>query len=131
MPADASGDSSAPPIPGYFPSEILEDPDAPVSAAVPDEEEDEVESVLLAPAEAPAAKPRNALTVLPIVSDLGSALGRFVREFDLDWKLCHFHIKRAAGTRGPVGVWVRRIIRCYTIDAYIRTCETIGSELQA
>jgi hypothetical protein len=66
---------------------------------------------------------------LPIVTDQGKALEKFVHFFGLEWKLCHRHIIEAIGAKGRMREWVLRILRCYSREQFLRTRMTILMEM--
>jgi hypothetical protein len=70
------------------------------------------------------------LTDLPLVSDQGKALGKLVRHFDLDWKLCHRHMIENAGASSLVGSWVSRILRCCSEAEYKHVRDVINLEVE-
>jgi hypothetical protein len=66
---------------------------------------------------------------LPIVTDQGKALEKFVDFFQLDWKLCHRHIIEAIGAKGRKREWVLRILRSFSRKQFLRTRVTILTEM--
>jgi hypothetical protein len=66
---------------------------------------------------------------LPIVTDQGKALEKFVNAFRLDWKLCHRHIIESIGAKGEKAAWVLRILRCFSRDEFLRTRMAILREM--
>jgi hypothetical protein len=66
---------------------------------------------------------------LPIVTDQGKALEKFVNYFHFDWKLCHRHIIEAIGAKGRMREWVLRILRSFSRKQFLRTRLTILTEM--
>jgi hypothetical protein len=71
----------------------------------------------------------NLLTRLPLVSDMGRAIQKLVRERHLTWLICHRHLIESVGSHSPIGQWVRRLLRCSSEDEYLATREVIKLEL--
>jgi hypothetical protein len=107
--------------------------DAEQSEDVIDPEPDEIDTVIRVNAEECKnnhAK-RSWLTMLAILTDQGAALAKFIKHFNLDWKLCIRHILQAVGTNDAIFGWVMRLIRCFTPEAFIHEAKTIRIELSA
>jgi hypothetical protein len=68
---------------------------------------------------------------LPIVTDQGRALEKFVNSFHLEWKLCHRHIIESIGAKGQKAAWVLRILRCFSRDEFLRTRMAILKEIDS
>jgi hypothetical protein len=68
---------------------------------------------------------------LRIVTDQGTALQKFVKFFQLDWKLCHRHIIESIGAKGQKADWVLRILRCFSRKQFLRTRMIILMEMHA
>jgi hypothetical protein len=66
---------------------------------------------------------------LPIVTDQGKALEKFVNYFHLEWKLCHRHIIESIGAKGRMREWVLRILRCFSRKQFLRARMTILREM--
>jgi hypothetical protein len=73
---------------------------------------------------------RTLLTRLPILTDQGSALEKFVAHFQLDWKLCHRHIIESVGAKCRLTDFVCRILRCFSVEEYQETRESILEEIK-
>jgi hypothetical protein len=73
---------------------------------------------------------RTLLTQLPILTDQGSALQKFVAHFQLEWKLCHRHIIENVGAKGRLTDFVCRLLRCFSLEEYQATRESIIEEIQ-
>jgi hypothetical protein len=74
---------------------------------------------------------RRLLLDLPIITDQGKALEKFVNFFKLTWKLCHRHIIEAIGANGRLAEWVLRILRCFSRGQFLRARKTILIEMHA
>jgi ubiquitin C-terminal hydrolase len=70
------------------------------------------------------------LSGLPIVTDQGTALALFIRNWQLDWKLCHRHVIEAIGAKSRIGHWAARILRCYSALEWEHTCRVIWAEMR-
>jgi hypothetical protein len=80
----------------------------------------------------PATNPGdNLLTQLPLVSDMGKAIQKLVREKHLCWLFCHRHLIESVGSHSFVGDCVRRLLRCCSEDEYLQTREVIMNEIDA
>jgi ubiquitin C-terminal hydrolase len=110
----------------YEYEELDEDPDT-----IPAAEWDEIDTVIRATAECGNKEKRTWLTMLAILTDQGAALAKFVKHFNLNWKLCIRHIMEAIGTKDPIFSWVLRLLRCWTVAAFIHAAATIRIELDA
>jgi hypothetical protein len=60
----------------------------------------------------------NIFTRLPLVSDMGKAIQKLVREKHLCWLICHRHLIESVGSNSFVGDCVRRLLRCCSEDEY-------------
>jgi ubiquitin C-terminal hydrolase len=72
---------------------------------------------------------RDFLKTFPIVTDQGTALEKFVKDRQLDWKLCHRHIIEAVGAGGLLGQWATRLLGCYSEAEWDRTRAVIMDEM--
>jgi hypothetical protein len=66
---------------------------------------------------------------IPIVTDQGTALKKFIDGFGLSWKLCHRHILESIGAATRIGRWAARILRCFSFGEYRRTRAIIKHEM--
>jgi hypothetical protein len=82
-----------------------------------------------APAKIPDFDP-NILRRLPLVTDMGTALGAFVKKYNIEWKLCHRHILESVGARTRVGRWVSRLLRCHCEAKYQSESKRIRAQIE-
>jgi hypothetical protein len=75
--------------------------------------------------------PARPLTSIPIVTDMGRALERFVKKFQLTWFICHRHIIEAVGSNSPVGDMVARLLRTFSEEEFRDTRAVIIYEIDA
>jgi ubiquitin C-terminal hydrolase len=68
---------------------------------------------------------------VPIVTDQGKALEKFVQDYGLIWKLCHRHILENIGAKCRNGRWAARLLRCFSARQYRRTRFVIKKEIKA
>jgi hypothetical protein len=102
-----------------------------------DERPDEVYVGPVKPQNAsPMAAPRNftdiqgLLCSIPILTDQGSALGRFIREWGLTWKICHRHIIESIGSHTVLGGWAANLLRCFDEAEWQREVEVVKGEMK-
>jgi hypothetical protein len=70
------------------------------------------------------------MTKLPLVSDQGAGLSKFTKENKVPWRLCHFHLLRAVGTKTRIAQCVRRLLRCCSEEEYVEVKADIEMEIQ-
>jgi hypothetical protein len=60
----------------------------------------------------------NALNNLPLLTDMGTALSKFVSDRQITWFLCHRHIMQSVGPKSQVGRWVKKLLHCHSETKY-------------
>jgi ubiquitin C-terminal hydrolase len=72
---------------------------------------------------------RGILCSLPILTDQGAALKKFIGKWELTWKICHRHIIEAIGAGTQLGQWAARILQCFDEAEWKRTVQVIRREM--
>jgi hypothetical protein len=70
------------------------------------------------------------LCSLPLLTDQGPALAKFVEMWHLDWKLCHRHIIEALKADSLIAEWGARILRSYSPEEWRKTCDVVEWEMK-
>jgi ubiquitin C-terminal hydrolase len=73
---------------------------------------------------------RELLQSIPIVTDQGSALEKFIHDWGLTWKICHRHIIESMGSGTAIGEWGERLLRTFNETEWQREVEVICGEMQ-
>jgi ubiquitin C-terminal hydrolase len=92
----------------------------------------EVETVDASPMARTGATVRQAtdmLLKLPLLTDQGSALAKFVKTWNIRWILCHRHILESIGSGTLFAHWAARLLQCYDEAEWRRTVDVISKEM--
>jgi hypothetical protein len=71
------------------------------------------------------------LKAFPFLSDQGAALREFVTTVGLLWLWCHRHLIEGGGAAGLAGDWIRRLLKCGSLEDAQAEARVIAGEIEA
>jgi hypothetical protein len=72
---------------------------------------------------------RGLLCSIPILTDQGTALRRFINHYGLTWFVCHRHIIESLGASTAIGGWGARLLRTFSESEWMREVEVVTGEI--